>query len=124
MKSSLIFLFAVLSFSLSCSSSTERATSAPVTAPKEVPQTAEVEKTQKFGLQTQKVSLNAIDQEASTAEAADRKIIRNADITIEVPSTVDAQHQVTSIPSRTMASSSRPKQNNARATIPRNERSK
>jgi hypothetical protein len=45
----------------------------------------------------EKVSLNDVDKEASTAEAAERKIIRNADITIEVPSTTDAQHQVTSI---------------------------
>src|SRR5262249_49053013 len=38
-----------------------------------------------------------VDKAEATAEAADRKIIRNADITIEVPSTTDAQHRVTSI---------------------------
>jgi hypothetical protein len=54
-------------------------------------------KTQSYGAQSQKVSLNEIDKAGSTAEAADRKIIRNADITIEVPSTTDAQHRVTSI---------------------------
>jgi hypothetical protein len=97
MKGPLIFLFALLSFSLSCSSSADRVTSPNVTAPKDVPPAAEVAKTQKFGIQMKKVSLNDVDKEGSTAEAADRKIIRNADITIEVPSTVDAQHQVTSI---------------------------
>jgi hypothetical protein len=97
MKGPLIFLFALLSFSLSCSSSAERVTSTNVTAPKDVPPAAEVAKTQKFGIHMEKVSLNDVDKEGSTAEAADRKIIRNADITIEVPSTVDAQHQVTSI---------------------------
>jgi hypothetical protein len=97
MKGPLIFLFALLSFSLSCSSSADRVTSPNVTAPKDVPPAAEVAKTQKFGIQMEKVSLNDVDKEGSTAEAADRKIIRNADITIEVPSTVDAQHQVTSI---------------------------
>jgi hypothetical protein len=50
-----------------------------------------------FATETEKVSLNDVDKAESTAEAADRKIIRNADITIEVPSTTDAQHQVTSI---------------------------
>jgi hypothetical protein len=50
-----------------------------------------------FATETEKVSLNDVDKAESTAEAADRKIIRNADITIEVPSTTDAQHLVTSI---------------------------
>jgi len=54
-------------------------------------------KTQGYDSQSQKVSLNNVDKTGSTAEAADRKIIRNADITIEVPSTTDAQHRVTSI---------------------------
>jgi len=43
------------------------------------------------------VSLNEVDKAGVAAEAADRRIIRNADITIEVPSTTDAQHRVTSI---------------------------
>jgi hypothetical protein len=43
------------------------------------------------------VSLNEVDKAEVAAEAADRRIIRNADITIEVPSTTDAQHRVTSI---------------------------
>jgi hypothetical protein len=50
-----------------------------------------------FGDQTEKVSLTQLDKAGEPAEAADRKIIRNAEITIEVPSTTEAQHQVASI---------------------------
>jgi hypothetical protein len=95
MKTPLILLLALLSFSLSCSFADRPAGS--TVAQKDVAQTAEVAKTQNYGTQMEKVSLNAVDKEGSTAEAADRKIIRNAEITIEVPSTTDAQHQVTSI---------------------------
>jgi hypothetical protein len=95
MKTPLIVLLALLSFSLSCSFADRPAGS--TVAQKDVAQTAEVAKTQNYGTQMEKVSLNAVDKEGSTAEAADRKIIRNAEITIEVPSTTDAQHQVTSI---------------------------
>ena len=95
MKGPLMFLFALLSFSLSCSSYQRDA--GTVTQSKDMPQTQEAAKTQKFGIEMEKVSLNDVDKEGSTAEAADRKIIRNADITIEVPSTIEAQHQVTSI---------------------------
>lgn len=93
MKGPLIFLFVLLSFSLSCS----QRMAETVSARKDMPQTQEAAKTQNYGKEMEKVSLNEVDKEGSTAEAADRKIIRNADITIEVPSTVDAQHQVTSI---------------------------
>ena len=95
MKGPLIFLFALLSFSLSCSSYQRETSTVP--ARKDMPQTQEAAKTQNYGKEMEKVSLNDVDREGSTAEAADRKIIRNADITIEVPSTVEAQHQVTSI---------------------------
>jgi hypothetical protein len=95
MKGPLILLFALLSFSLSCSSAQRDAST--VTQPKDMSQTQEAAKTQNYGKEMEKVSLNDVDREGSTAEAADRKIIRNADITIEVPSTVEAQHQVTSI---------------------------
>src|SRR6185503_17894576 len=98
MKSPLILLLALLSFSLSCSSSANRLASSPnASAQKDTQQLAEVAKTQNYGTEMEKVSLNDVDKEGSTAEAADRKIIRNADITIEVPSTTDAQHQVTTI---------------------------
>ena len=95
MKGPLIFLFALLSLSVSCASAQRDAST--VTQPKDTPQTQEAAKTQNYGKEMEKVSLNDVDREGSTAEAADRKIIRNADITIEVPSTVEAQHQVTSI---------------------------
>lgn len=95
MKSPIILLLALLSFSLSCSSE-RMATNSPATQ-KDLPQTEEVAKTQNYGASTQNVSLNDVDKEGATAEAADRKIIRNADITIEVPSTTNAQHQITSI---------------------------
>ena len=45
----------------------------------------------------QQVSMNQVDTAASAAEAADRKIIRNANLTMEVDSTSDIQHKVTSI---------------------------
>ncbi|HSL52975.1 MAG TPA: DUF4349 domain-containing protein, partial [Pyrinomonadaceae bacterium] len=95
MRSSIILVLALLSFSLSCSSAQQ--SSELVGAQKDVaPKSSEVQK-ENYAAPTQKVSLNDVDKEASTAEAAERKIIRNADITIEVPSTTDAQHQITSI---------------------------
>jgi hypothetical protein len=45
----------------------------------------------------QQVSLTEADTAAAAAEAADRKIIRNASLTMEVDSTSDIQHKVTSI---------------------------
>ena len=50
-----------------------------------------------YSLETQKVSLNDAETLAAAAEAADRKIIRNAALTMEVNSTTEAQHRVTSI---------------------------
>src|SRR5215216_2519780 len=103
MKSPIILLLALLSFSLSCSSAQRMDNPRNVVAESKgaAPQIAESEKivtkTQGYDSQSQKVSLNNVDKADSTAEAADRKIIRNADITIEVPSTTDAQHRVTSI---------------------------
>jgi hypothetical protein len=48
-------------------------------------------------LEVKEVSLPQTETLASTAEAADRKIIRNASLTMEVNSTTDTQHRVTSI---------------------------
>jgi PBP1b-binding outer membrane lipoprotein LpoB len=45
----------------------------------------------------QEISLNQADTAAAAAEAADRKIIRNANLTLEVNSTTQAQQKVTSI---------------------------
>jgi len=99
MKSPLILLVALLSFSLSCSSASQRVSSPEnkVVAQKDVPATTEPVKADRFFDQTEKVALTQLDKSGETTEAADRKIIRNAEITIEVPSTTDAQHQVTSI---------------------------
>ena len=47
--------------------------------------------------QIKQISLTDAGNAASAAEAADRKIIRNADLTMEVNSTTDASHRVTSI---------------------------
>ena len=94
MKAPIILLLALLSFS--CSSSSQPTASSTLVAQKDTPK-AEAAKTQSYGAQPQQVSLTDVDKEGSTAEAAERKIIRNADITIEVPSTTDAQHKVTSI---------------------------
>ncbi|HKR13914.1 MAG TPA: DUF4349 domain-containing protein [Pyrinomonadaceae bacterium] len=47
--------------------------------------------------ETQKVSLTEADTAASAAEAADRKIIRNANLTMEVNSTTETQQRITSI---------------------------
>src|ERR1051326_6255668 len=45
----------------------------------------------------EKVSLAESEQVNETAAALDRKIIRNADLTIEVPSTTDTQQKIVSI---------------------------
>ena len=109
MKSPIILLVALLSFSLSCSSE-QKAFSTNVPVQKDVAQPQSQAKPQNYvaepavnartridGVQSEGVSLNDIDRAESTTEAADRRIIRNADITIEVPSTTDTQHLVTSI---------------------------
>jgi len=96
MKSPLTLLLVLLSFSLSCSSSSSQRLSA-VSTPKEDQQLQSEAKPVAYDGATKQVSLNEADKAESTLEAADRKIIRNADITIEVPSTTDAQHRVTSI---------------------------
>lgn len=99
MKATIILLVALLSFSLSCSS--QRLAAEAVPQQKDVAQRALDANTKTLvatdAVQAEKVSLNDVDKAESTAEAADRKIIRNAEITIEVPSTTDAQHRVTSI---------------------------
>ncbi len=48
-------------------------------------------------VQIQKVSLQDADQSQVVGEVVDRKIIRNADISVEVGSPTDAQRQITSI---------------------------
>src|SRR5678816_1618979 len=97
MKSPIILLVALLSFSLSCSSSPQRLAEEKLATQKSQPAVTALPETEGFVDQTQKVALTQLDKEGETTEAADRKIIRNAEITIEVSSTTDAQHQVTSI---------------------------
>ena len=107
MKSPIILLLALLSFSLSCggSSPSERAqnassktdTSRNVAEQVEVPAKESEKKLLYESIQQQRVSLNDVDKVGATAEAVERKIIRNAEITMEVPSTTDTQHKVTSI---------------------------
>lgn len=97
MKSPLILVLALLSFSLSCSSASQRMASTETVAQKKDLQATETAPTKTFAAEAEKVALTQLDKSSETAEAADRKIIRNAEITIEVPSTTDAQHQVTSI---------------------------
>jgi len=94
MKFSIILLLALLSFSISCSrQASERLTVADT----KQQATAETTKPDNYGAQQQKVSLTDVDKAESTAEAAERKIIRNADITIEVAATTEVQQRVTAI---------------------------
>jgi hypothetical protein len=73
-------------------------TNQPVAATAETTKTAGYAKTDYQGTaEYQQVSMNQVDTAASAAEAADRKIIRNANLTMEVDSTPDTQHKVTSI---------------------------
>ena len=103
MKSPIILLLALLSFSLSCSGggSAEQANRSETTVAaqpaaeqdaKDPAKTAPV-----YDAQQQKVALTQLDKEGSSAEAFERKIIRNAEITMEVLSTTDTQHRVASI---------------------------
>jgi len=94
MKSPFIPLFVLVVLSLSCSAQ-QSATNAPSGQTKA--DTQRPAGTEGLYAEQLKVSLTEVDKAELTAEAADRKIIRNADITIEVDSTTDAQNAVTSI---------------------------
>ena len=118
MKSPLIILSILAIFSLSCSAGGDYknaeappSTSAPapniqhsVAAEQTVRADTEA-KVESAGMMAysydntpqQKVSLTEVDKTQLVNEAADRKIIRNADLTIEVESTTEAQHRVTAI---------------------------
>src|SRR5687767_8127099 len=102
MKSPIIMLLVLASFTLSCSSAGNQAPSAPAAQSVSVEQPEAVAKeqartTNTYAARPQQISLSDAVKADTTAEAADRKIIRNADITIEVVSTSEAQHRVTSI---------------------------
>ena len=90
MKSPIILLLILLSFSLSCSrqGATYRAAQSSGNS-----QSADKQsRSANFGYAQAEI----VTDEVAVA-ATDRKIIRNADITIEVGSTPEAQHRVTSI---------------------------
>ncbi len=103
MKSPIIILLTLLSFSLSCSS--EGGKSLSVVSKEEAKTSERQAGSATFAApaqdvanpQQQKVSLTDVDKAGNTAEAFERKIIRNAEITMEVASTTDTQHQVASI---------------------------
>lgn len=108
MKTPVIPLLTVLLFSISCSYAPDTANAPPASevpmqAAKTVEATAPAPKadTEAKGYfdsaPNQKISLLSADKTELTNAAADRKIIRNADVTMEVDSTTDAQHRVTSI---------------------------
>jgi len=98
MKSPIILLIVLFSFTLSCSSRSElQGTSAPMPQAQADAVAKEQQRSDVYAGQTKKVSLSEADKAETIAEAADRKIIRNADITLEVASTTEAQHSVTSI---------------------------
>jgi Domain of unknown function (DUF4349) len=98
MKSPVIPLITLLVFSVSCSmADRSAATSAPAPQVQAEQVSASTAPATNYDSQSQKVSLTEIDKAEVTNEAADRRIIRNADITMEVDSTTDAQHRVTSI---------------------------
>ena len=102
MRSLIILLLALLSFSLSCSrggggsadmAAFKNGNANQSEATKDLDRTSVSESV----VQPQKVSLNKVDEEGSSAGAFERKIIRNAEITMEVSSTTDTQHRVASI---------------------------
>ena len=95
MRSPIILLLTL--FTLSCSSSNAPRLESPastVAQQKDVNTSVAAEQvamTARYGSPAQPVvSLSGADNAEATAEAAERKIIRNADITIEVASTADA----------------------------------
>lgn len=98
-----LVLFLLLAFTAcGVGSQSERSAStasAPALETKEStqPQGFVTDSVTKTALQAEKVSLTDADTAASAAEAADRKIIRNANLTMEVNSTTETQHRVTSI---------------------------
>jgi uncharacterized protein DUF4349 len=100
---SILLLLAVLFTQLGCEFAAERraqvtpenggAHSAPVAVANTKDGTAIEEKVG----QTQPVSLTAADSAQTVTAAADRKIIKNGELTLEVPSPNDAQRSVASI---------------------------
>src|SRR5688572_1599712 len=93
-----LLLSALILSSSSCDgTSLDRQAAIPATAPKAQAESQAAEQTaQGFG-DFKKVSLDESERAEETSAALDRKIIRNADLTMEVASTTDTQHRVVSI---------------------------
>lgn len=100
MKSPIILLLALVSFSLSCGGGTRSSETAALpagTSTKRVVEQAEKDPAKTapdYNVQQQKVALTEVDKEGSSAAAFERKIIRNAEITMDVSSPTDTQHRV------------------------------
>lgn len=94
MKSPIILLLVV--FTLSCS---PRSSELRLASQKDVAQKVEAAPPPDNvkARTTFSVSLTDADHSEATTAAADRKIVRNADLTMEVASTYEAQHRVSSI---------------------------
>src|SRR2546423_1477563 len=92
MKGPLILSLALAMFAMSCSQSRQDGT-----AVAQLERTHVEAKPQTSNPPAEKTSLIELDKAASTTEALDRKILRNADITIEAASTTEAQYRVTEI---------------------------
>jgi uncharacterized protein DUF4349 len=102
MKSSIGLVFLLLLTLTGCDAGTREAASVSQNeAAKQEGRVAErkiVDAVESRGrLELNQVSLTQAGDAAAAAEAADRKIIRNANLTMEVNSTTDASHRVTSI---------------------------
>ncbi len=100
MKSPIGLVLVLLMAFAACSSGQEAATNAPSAESRQLEGRLMRLKWKPLPSQNaefQQVSLTQADTAASAAEAADRKIIRNANLTMEVKSTSDMQHKVTSI---------------------------
>lgn len=104
----LLVLSTLIFSSLSCTSSSEPARLAA--GPESKPATVSKDSTASAGdvaaksmagyVAPQEVSLTEGEKIAEVAAAAERKIIRNADLTIEVASPTDTQHRIVSIAER------------------------
>jgi hypothetical protein len=100
MKSPTILLLVLLSFTLSCSSAGDAPPAPASQSAGSVAQSeADRKETAKPAASSSRYLTDNVKYDAATVDtpSIDRKIIRNADITIEVDSTSEAQHRVTSI---------------------------
>lgn len=103
-----LFVLSVLILgSVSCGVASDSATSIPPaeankgrvagTTAAEQPPATSARLAQDGTVQFKNVSLDQTEKAEETSAAADRKIIRNADLTMEVSSTTDTQHRIASI---------------------------